>query len=144
MLNVNAGMLYSKKVCRGDDLPLICVYSCGQKQHFYFFFNFIILQKSLEKNCTLETWIKVRVHHSYVYQQGLHTGFIDTNLSEWNTRGLQKCFLLSDFFCSFSFLKHIFHSYHFVFTQVIYVLILKCAWSPSIFKCSKTKTSGRE
>lgn len=64
----------------------------------------------------------------------------NTNLSEWNTRGLQKCFLLSDFF----FFKHIFHSYHFVFTQVIYVLILKCAWWPSIFKCSKTKTSGRE
>lgn len=59
----------------------------------------------------------------------------------WNTWGLQKCFLLSDFFF---FLKHIFHSYHFVFTQVIYVLILKCAWWPSIFKCSKTKTSGRE
>lgn len=27
----------------------------------------------------------------------------NTNLSEWNTRGLQKCFLLSDFFCSFFF-----------------------------------------
>lgn len=128
MLNVNAGMLYSKKVCRGDDLPIICVFS----------FYFIILQKSLEKKCPLETWIKVRMHYSYVYQQGLHTGFIDTPETPEVCKSVSSCLI------SFFFLKHIFHSYHFVFTQVIYVLILKCAWWPSIFKCSKTKTSGRE
>lgn len=130
---------YIAKRSAGEMICQSSVYLvAGKNSIFISLFLFYHPTEIIRKNkCPLETWIKVRMHYSYVYQQGLHTGFIDTPETPEVCKSVSSCLI------SF-FLKHIFHSYHFVFTQVIYVLILKCAWWPSIFKCSKTKTSGRE